>query len=680
MNFLYPQFLYALITVLIPVIIHLFNFQRYKRIQFSNVAFLKAVKHSTQAKSTLKHLLILFARIFAIIAIVMAFAQPYIPQNSNSIMSAGQPTSIYIDNSFSMENLQEDGRLFDVAREHGYQILSTLPGYLNHQVITNNFSSAEQHLFPKEDLERQLGTKNINYNSQGLSDIFKRQQSLMNDDSFNSFIVSDFQKTQFSFTDMPSDTLINITLVPVESVAKQNLSVDSVWFDSPIHKVNTKEEIFYRIRNYSETEENNIRVELDINGSQISLANINVPAKSYMDTSFVFNNDKSGWYDGVVKIDDTPILFDNAMYFSYHIAPQIKIYSINSNSSERFISQAYNLESHFDYQESTESQVNIDQLIKSDLVILNQLNQVSSGLISALSSFLKNGGHVLIFPAVNKEINDINLFLNSVSGPTIGTLRSDSTRVSYFDYQSPIYKNVFNSKSDKINLPDIYRYYNLINEPLNATHLLTTPSKDVVLASYPIERGNLYLSTVPLNKQYTNFGKHSIFLPTLFEIAFASGTNYQMYYDLEKDKYIEYPYLNFSERSLIHIRNKSFNTDFVPEVIPRNNHFLIGIHDNISMAGIYNLVKSDSIIGKVAYNYSRKESNPSSYSLEEIQFMVDSLNRPNISVLKSDIENFRYTLEKQNMGIELWKWFLMLALLFLGIEILLIRFFKPSVL
>ena len=47
MQFLYPGFLFALAAIAIPIIIHLFNFRKFKKVYFTNVAFLKEIKHET---------------------------------------------------------------------------------------------------------------------------------------------------------------------------------------------------------------------------------------------------------------------------------------------------------------------------------------------------------------------------------------------------------------------------------------------------------------------------------------------------------------------------------------------------------------------------------------------------------------------------------------------------------
>src|SRR5215510_9926112 len=105
MSFLYPGFLFALSAIAIPIIIHLFNFRRYKTIYFSNVRFLREVKEKTDARSRLKHLLILLCRILAISFLVFAFAQPYIKSKTTPVASGKKAIGIFIDNSFSMGQL-----------------------------------------------------------------------------------------------------------------------------------------------------------------------------------------------------------------------------------------------------------------------------------------------------------------------------------------------------------------------------------------------------------------------------------------------------------------------------------------------------------------------------------------------------------------------------------------------
>src|SRR5690349_16450291 len=119
MTFVSPVFLWALAAVAVPIIIHLFNFRRYKKVYFTNVKFLKELQQESKSKSRLKEILILIARCLAITCLVLAFCQPVIPDKNNTQKTSGATAiSLYIDNSFSMVNITKQGPLFDLARNH----------------------------------------------------------------------------------------------------------------------------------------------------------------------------------------------------------------------------------------------------------------------------------------------------------------------------------------------------------------------------------------------------------------------------------------------------------------------------------------------------------------------------------------------------------------------------------
>ncbi len=48
MEFTNPGFLYGLFALAIPVIIHLFNFRRFRKVYFTNVKFIEELKQETQ--------------------------------------------------------------------------------------------------------------------------------------------------------------------------------------------------------------------------------------------------------------------------------------------------------------------------------------------------------------------------------------------------------------------------------------------------------------------------------------------------------------------------------------------------------------------------------------------------------------------------------------------------------
>ena len=150
MQFLYPSFLFALAALAIPIILHLFYFRRFKKVYFTNVRFLKEVKEETSARSKLRNLLVLLMRLLAITFLVLAFAQPFIPQDVE-VKKGEKAVSIFVDNSFSMSALSQDVPLLDKAKQRAREIVQAYAVDDRFQILTNDFEGRHQRLVSKED-------------------------------------------------------------------------------------------------------------------------------------------------------------------------------------------------------------------------------------------------------------------------------------------------------------------------------------------------------------------------------------------------------------------------------------------------------------------------------------------------------------------------------------------------
>ena len=124
MSFLNPSALIALAAVSIPILIHLLNLRKIKKVEFSTLMFLKEIQKSKMRRIKLKQLLLLLFRIMAIIFLVLSFSKPvyegYAGNNANSSKSAAL---IFMDDSFSMNARDNNGLYFAKAVESVKNIL-----------------------------------------------------------------------------------------------------------------------------------------------------------------------------------------------------------------------------------------------------------------------------------------------------------------------------------------------------------------------------------------------------------------------------------------------------------------------------------------------------------------------------------------------------------------------------
>ena len=246
MNFLYPQFLWALLAISIPIIIHLFNFKRFKKVYFSDLKLLKEVEMETSKKSNLKHLLILLARILAIAALVFAFAQPYFKKNEIGSSQGEKLVSVYFDNSFSMNNVAQEFTLLDKAKEQAENVANLYNQSDKFQLITNDFVLKHQRFVTRQefiDLVQEVTTSSV---TRKLTQVEQKQLDFLNKEgSQNKFgyYISDFQKSTSNLESLKQDSTLITNFVHLSPELTGNVFIDSVWFDSPIRVVKKKENI-----------------------------------------------------------------------------------------------------------------------------------------------------------------------------------------------------------------------------------------------------------------------------------------------------------------------------------------------------------------------------------------------------------------------------------------------------
>ncbi|HEX3072633.1 MAG TPA: BatA domain-containing protein, partial [Ignavibacteriales bacterium] len=102
MTFLNPAILFGLIAAAIPVIIHLFNLRKLKKVEFSALIFLKEMRKNKIRKIKVKQWILLALRTLIILCIVAAFARPALQGvRIGGTASAAKTSAVFIlDNTF----------------------------------------------------------------------------------------------------------------------------------------------------------------------------------------------------------------------------------------------------------------------------------------------------------------------------------------------------------------------------------------------------------------------------------------------------------------------------------------------------------------------------------------------------------------------------------------------------
>ena len=329
MYFNHPEFLYGLLAVLIPVIIHLFNFRRYKKLWFSNIEFLKNITAQTRKQNKLKHLVVLLLRILAIIMIVIAFADPALKSSdSKTAQMADGLTTVYIDNSFSMMAEGENGRLFEEAIANARELVTHSSRDKRFVLLTNNISPVQRRVLSKEAMLNEIEQLNISPVSRTINAVANTASSIAVEKeyiNYEMYLFSDFQKNSIELQTIGKDTAAFIYLLPFKHLQKRNIYIDSCWLSDPVLITNRKITINVRIRNSSEVDYEKIPLKLWINGQQKAVTGIDIRADGYEVVTINYTARQTGWHYGLLEIEDYPITFDDKFYFSFNVKQQVNV-------------------------------------------------------------------------------------------------------------------------------------------------------------------------------------------------------------------------------------------------------------------------------------------------------------------------------------------------------------------
>ena len=673
MNYQNPQLLYALSAIAIPIILHLFNLRKYKTIRFSSIRFLKEIKQAKRSRSHLKNLLILLSRIFAITFLVLAFTKPYIPSN-NQQKEFVKSIFFYIDNSFSMESVSEDGSLFEIAKSKAEQISNQYDSQTEFYLITNDFSAKHSHSFSKSEIVKMIGEVSISSKHKKISEVLDRQQSLnKNQQKAQLFVFSDLQKSTLGLKGITSaDTSAKIFILPLFANSKSNLYIDSCWTNSPIIQVGKPIEITARVINKSDSQLENIPAFLHVNKKQKAISNFSILPQESGTIVFNFSPAHKGLKECIISLQDYPISFDDKFYFSFEILSKIDVLNIY-NEPNKALQTLFSEDEIINYRSVPYSNINYEEIKENNLLILSNLHEISSGLMHSIETFVKDGGSLIIFPNDNINFESYYQLTSLLKMDTYVSIDTNSQDVNTINYKHKVFEGVFEKEETKINLPKVYSHYRFSNKNNSLRQsILTLEFGDDFIRHYNYFSGDIYQFSSPLLGSASNFEKHALFVPILYNISLISYKLKNLYYTIDDNSFFNNP-KSRKTTTIYHL--KSENLDIIP-----SERFVGGKKQlfvaELLNAGNYSLTSDDETIDVISFNYSIQESDPLTYTVGEIKDILKRRNLQNFNINENNLQDVRKIVQEINFGKSYWKHCIMLTLLFLLIEILLIKFLK----
>lgn len=650
---------------------------------FHNIHLLQSIRiEQNKTYNKLKRLLILTMRLLAFAALIIAFAQPRIAQkNAAQRTTSNAPVVLYIDNSFSMQAQTTEGSALDNAKNKALSIVKSFPATQQFRLISNSGETNEHRNFTQEQIQQKIAAINSGENSAAqsvfpltLSSVYKTAQEIAREtqSTLRLFFISDFQKSTSDFENVPADSAVHLHCVPVFNTSFDNISVDSCWFASPFRLHNAVETLHITINNRSDEQRGNTAVKLFINDSLKALTSINLEPRALQTVDLEFVNNAKGAVSGRVEIDDYPILYDNSYYFSFNKAAQIAVLHISENSLLSPVPSLFR-GGFFNLHSTTLSALDYASIANYDCIIVDQLTEIPSGLLQMLVAASAQGKNIVVIPNKSNNIQSYNALLQQFGSQQIIERDTAKVSISKIDFKHQIFENVFEKNDKEMQLPFV-RNYLKIDAPAH-THILSLANNYAALLQMKHGKGSLFFFTMPFDAQSSNFAQSPLVM-AVFNMALHVAQPTALAHRLGETFHIAFE--NNRSDHAFHIVNRQLGVDIIPQFSVDYSNFTVKLNpmNMLTQAGTYSVMQRDSVITNVSFNYDRSESQAEFFNTGEIEQLLQSYQLSNATLINASHEALEQNVRSLDGDTELWRWFVLVALLSLIGEVLIIRFWK----
>ncbi|KDN56242.1 vWA domain-containing protein [Flavobacterium seoulense] len=642
MQFKHPEILYFLFLLIVPVLVHLFQFRRFKKEYFTNVQFLQSISIQTRKSSQLKKWLLLCTRLLLLTFIILAFAQPFFKakDSKNSL----NEMYIILDNSFSMQAKGKQGELLKRAVQ---ELLENTPENTNFSLLTNTES------YWNTDIKSIRNTlQNLKYSAVPfeLNHLLSKINAHQTNAKKDVIIITDaigINQKQLQNIDKNNSSYF---IIP-KAEQKNNISIDSVF-------INETTNDFYDV---------NVKLSgfgTDIKPVSVAIYNQNkliAKTVSNIETSkktLQFSIPKQEFH-GYVTISDNGLTYDNNYYFSIAKEKKTTVISIGEATKNQFLSRIYTND-EFIYTNSEIASLDYNSLEKQDVIILNELDEIPQALQITLKSFVQKGGNLIVIPSAKSTITALNTFLGNFGNIQFKSLENVEKLITKINFDHPLFSGVFENKISNFQYPSTKTSFAIANANPAA---LIYDDQTAFLSILQTQNGAVAVFSAPINNQNSNFQQSPLIVPTFYKMALFNKNNgiNALIIGNQNPFFVE---ASLAKDAILEVKNSI--EQFIPIQQIMNSKVKMTFNDLPLEAGNFEILNQKKWVENISFNYNRTESN---------------LNSPDKTILSDyntaeSIESVFHSLQTNRMDNQLWKWFVIFALLFLVCEMAIIKFLK----
>jgi hypothetical protein len=403
-------FLWGLLAVPLPIIIHLYFRRNRIRVKFSTTQFFRKREKVLAFRRKLRDILLLVLRTLSILLLVLALSMPVL--SSFKYISGGRTDAVIIlDDTLSMCRKGSSGQTaYDYARKKAQEITGTLGGGDSAALI---LLSGGKGISLTHNIQK-VGDAVRNSSPSGATGSYsgalkKAAECLAASETPNHeiYLISDFQTNQVPSQPYNNDELrkSRIYFIPVAGTL-ENLSVTRVFTGFKPKTVNKAIKIEFDVDNFGKGERQT-EVNLEVNGKLIETRDISLKSGAKLSGEFSYVPVSEGMLTGTVNVKDDFLGLDNSRYFAVSVSKNVRVLAVYEDEFVKqdpyfYIRHALDPDGSagngISMWTATLKELSPKMLSGSHIILLADIGSVSGKAASMFAEYLKKGGTIISFP------------------------------------------------------------------------------------------------------------------------------------------------------------------------------------------------------------------------------------------------------------------------------------------
>jgi len=692
MTFLNPAVLFGLIAASIPVIIHLLNLRKLKKIEFSSLMFLKELQRNKIRKIKIKQWIILLLRILIILFLVFAFSRPTIQSVSLSgVASSAKTSAVFIfDDSFSMNVINKNGSYFNQFKNIALNLLDILQEGDEAAIIRISGSEEEETKLSTNisELKNRVNKLTTGYIHGALDKAIVQAARLLEESkNFNKeiYILSDLQRSSFlninAKTDLSEllDERVRIYSFEFPEKMPFNLGIDEFKIVTKIYEPEKQLTVAPIITNYSDKPAVNSVVSLFSGNTRQAQRSISLEPGETKEVILEGTIKDFNFNELNVQLETDEISEDNIAFSNIFVPEKLNALILTNNPPD-----AKYLELALKVGGSPERNI-------IEVKAINQFNSVDLTKYNAvfivgpdknigkerLAAYVSSGGGLFLAPSSTSALEDfreIAVSLNLSYPQTVIKINEGKQGPVFneVDFEHPLFKDLFQKDADKkLASPDINTYTQLAPGGRGKS-LISLIDNSAFLAEHKYGEGKIILLAVAPNLEQSNFPLKAIFAPIVYKSLFYLSS-------------INNGDTTYIAGQPIILDPMKYRSKLIKVVKPDNSSDVINmsvnqqlVYNDTDIPGNYKFYDGEKLAEMKAVNRDKKESEGERLKESELEEFLTSINFKGIQTTIKPDGDVQKAVKQARFGAELWKILLGLALITAIIEMILSRSLKKD--